>query len=401
MASSVASATAKVAGTAGAKELAHALFANKKYVLAPMVRCGTIPFRLTCLHYGADTVFGPEIIDKKLIQCYREENPRLGTVDFKMRSGALVFRTKPSVERGKLIFQLGSSSPELAVAGAKLIAGDVDGIDLNMGCPKSFSIKGGMGAALLKTPTVACEIIKALRANFPDKAVSCKIRLLGTTDETVRLCQSLEAAGAHAISIHARTKEMRPRDPAHWEHLVPLVKSVNIPILANGDVFSRDDADTVMRSTGVSSVMIARGALLNASMFKPDGNTVHYDDVCRQFVRFAVETDAHPINAKYILQYIYRENNCLGDERGRALTSKATRDLRTIASLWGLQDELDFSNVTLQYMGKKRGRKNNTQERPPGGGAAAAAPLDQKYSDDFHVKQGGSDIPAMKRKKLN
>ena len=91
----------------------------------------------------------------------------------------------------------------------------------------------------------------------------------------------------------------------------------------------------------------------------------------------------------------------MGDERGRALTSKATRDLRTIASLWGLQDELDFSNVTLQYMGKKRGRKNNTQERPPGGGAAAAAPLDQKYSDDFHVKQGGSDIPAMKRKKLN
>ena len=82
-----------------------------------------------------------------------------------MRSGALVFRTKPSVERGKPIFQLGSSSPELAVAGAKLIAADVDGIDLNMGCPKSFSMKG-MGAALLKTPTVACDIIKALRTNF-------------------------------------------------------------------------------------------------------------------------------------------------------------------------------------------------------------------------------------------
>lgn len=123
-----------------------------KLVLAPMVRAGELPTRLMALKYGAGLVWSPEIIDKKLIQTQRVENSSLSSVDYVMPSGVLVFRTVPSLERGKLIFQIGSADPALAKEAALKVIQDVDGIDLNCGCPKHFSIHAGMGSALLKSP---------------------------------------------------------------------------------------------------------------------------------------------------------------------------------------------------------------------------------------------------------
>ena len=88
-----------------ATELATSMFANGKWCLAPMVRCGTLPLRLLSLKYGASTVWGPEIIDHKLPQCTRIENTKLGTVDFLMPNGSLCFRPKRSLEKGKLVSQ--------------------------------------------------------------------------------------------------------------------------------------------------------------------------------------------------------------------------------------------------------------------------------------------------------
>ena len=90
-----------------------------------------------------------------------------------------------------------------------------------MGCPKSFSIKGGC-AALLKKPEVACDIISGLKERFPDMPISCKIRLLNTTEETVKLCQSLEKAGAYAISVHARQSQNVQRTTLTPSTLFPL-----------------------------------------------------------------------------------------------------------------------------------------------------------------------------------
>ena len=187
-----------------------------------MVRCGTLPLRLLALKYGASTVWGPEIIDHKLPQCTRVENERLGTVDFLMPNGSLCFRTKRSLEKGKLVFQLGSSSRKTALAGAEVVAKDVDALDVNMGCPKSFSIKGGMGAALLKKPELLATSSSGLKERFPDMPISCKIRHLNTTEETVRLCQSLEKAGAYAISVHARTGQNVQRTTLTPSTLFPL-----------------------------------------------------------------------------------------------------------------------------------------------------------------------------------
>ncbi|KAJ1546123.1 Smm1p [Saccharomyces cerevisiae] len=112
--------------------------------LAPMVRAGELPTRLMALAHGADLVWSPEIIDKKLIQCVRKENTALQTVDYvvpskvQTRPETLVFRTYPKLESSKLIFQIGSASPALATQAALKVINDVSGIDINAGhglCP--------------------------------------------------------------------------------------------------------------------------------------------------------------------------------------------------------------------------------------------------------------------------
>ena len=113
-------------------------------------------------------------------RCERRENAFLGTVDFveiprapgkemkKKRSRdagkvRVAFRTCPR-ERERVVFQLGTSRPAMALQAAQLVQNDVAGIDLNMGCPKRFSIQDGMGVALLREGgKVACEILRVLR----------------------------------------------------------------------------------------------------------------------------------------------------------------------------------------------------------------------------------------------
>lgn len=384
-----------------AVELANSMFANGKWCLAPMVRCGTLPLRLLSLKYGASTVWGPEIIDHKLRQCKRVENKKLGTVDFLMPNGSLVFRTKRSLEQGKLVFQLGSSSKETAIKGAEVVANDVDAIDLNMGCPKAFSIKGGMGAALLKKPEVACGIISALVDKFPDLPITCKIRLLDTPEETISLCKSLEQAGAYAISVHARCEAERPKDPAHWNDITPIVKAVNIPVLANGDLYSHKSIHNVLKETGCASVMIARGALKNTSIFKQDGQLLDLYTVCQDYIRFCIETEAHPINSKYVLQYMLRMNGLLRDDFGVKLTSKKTRSIQRIAEIFDVNDVKisDEPNPIVANPMKKKKRKKVHhpndyihQQVKKNKKAQMLPPTDQKYDDEYLLKKKDSEL---------
>lgn len=324
---------------------ASALWDNA-LILAPMVRAGTLPLRLLSLDYGADTVYGEEVIDHKVLRCVRKENPVLGTVDFvipprpysgkkkkkrrKLHAGGghgftepgtvLVFRTCPA-EHQRVVFQLGSGNAVRALQSAQLLERDVSAIDLNMGCPKHFSISGGMGASLLQRHggwERAVDIIKTLRRNL-SIPVSCKIRLCckeggaavsqdannakAIERETVELLRRLAHAGAQAIGVHVRSVDERPKDEAHWESFPPLVSAMKtttsgggassggvsstsstttaatatgisgssiggVPLLLNGDIFAPRDVLTVRQLWGASSVMLARGALWNPSIFK-------------------------------------------------------------------------------------------------------------------------------------
>lgn len=210
-----------------------------------MVRIGTLPMRLLALQYGADIVYSPEIIDRRLINSSRIVNEELGTVDFIDDKQNLNIRIHPD-EKSRLIVQIGSANPEYAVQAARKVEKDVAGIDLNCGCPKKFSVVGGMGSALLENPDLLKKILTALVESCT-VPVTCKIRLLEAKDgktsveRTTELLKMIESTKVSAVAIHCRFIPQRPREPAHWDILKQLAGSVNIPVIANGDFWILDD----------------------------------------------------------------------------------------------------------------------------------------------------------------
>eukprot|EP01048_Picozoa_sp_COSAG05_P017371 COSAG05_NODE_2356_length_3186_cov_2.372530_3_plen_167_part_00 len=143
----------------------------------------------------------------------------------------------------------GTSDAIRALQAAQVVARDVRAIDINMGCPLSFSVKGGMGSALLGKPEVMHDIVSALKRNL-NLAVTVKIRLLEDTAEMLDLGLRAERAGADAVAIHARFVPDRSNTvPARWEAMRPLTDALTIPSIANGDVFEPEDAAAIYHAT--------------------------------------------------------------------------------------------------------------------------------------------------------
>lgn len=232
----------------------------------------------------------------------------LGTVDFIDKSdGTVIFRTC-SREKNHVVLQIGTSDGERAAKVAKMVEHDVAGIDLNMGCPKSFSVAGGMGAALLQKPEKAKEILKSLVAatSIP---VTCKIRVLKTVEETLKLCKELVSTGIAAITVHGRTANERPQHANRNHFLKEIANSLGVPVIGNGgskEIEKYKDIFTFKEEIGCSSVMLARAAEWNCSIFRKEG-MLPMEDVIKAYLKYAVDYDNPPANTKYCVQNILRE----------------------------------------------------------------------------------------------
>jgi tRNA-dihydrouridine synthase 2 len=179
------------------------------------------------------------------------------------------------IEKPYLIFQVGSADPDLAVQAARLVMDDVSGIELNCGCPKPFSTHAGMGAALLTNPDLLCSILSALRCELPPRiSISAKIRLLPTQEDTLVLVEKIVNTGINCLTIHCRTRNMRPRERAlisRLKEIVNFVRSLgrDVAVIENGDCIGFEDARRIRAITGADSVMIAAAAEANPSVFSP------------------------------------------------------------------------------------------------------------------------------------
>ncbi|KAF1992629.1 FMN-linked oxidoreductase [Aulographum hederae CBS 113979] len=330
-----------------------------KVVLAPMVRSGELPSRLLALKYGADLVWGPETIDRSMIGTTRSINPSTGTVDFTRPSSnvlrdpslretgnardSVIYRLHPELEKGRLIFQIGTSSPTLAVQAAKLVAADVAGIDVNAGCPKPFSTSGGMGAALLKTPDTLCDILTALVEEVGTQfeiGISVKIRLLSTPEETEALVSRLVKTGITALTIHCRTTPMRPRERAIREQLKMIVRvchEAGVACVMNGDVYSRGEALQLMDEYGADGAMIATAAEKNPSVFRSeaDGGLAYWKEIMREYTTFALQVENRWGNTKFLLaQHIPGKS----EEAKKMVTCKGYGDSVRALGLEGMDD---------------------------------------------------------------
>jgi tRNA-dihydrouridine synthase 2 len=105
------------------------------------------------------------------------------------------------------VLQIGTANPSMAAEVAERMEQDIAGLDINMGCPKDYSVKGGMGAALLTKPDLIEEILRTVRSRF-SKSLTCKIRLLPKLEDTLHLVKRIASTGVNAIAIHGRIKEV-------------------------------------------------------------------------------------------------------------------------------------------------------------------------------------------------
>ena len=280
------------------QDAANHLFQNSE-ILAPMVRASTIPLRTLAISHGASLVYTEELVDRSISSSERIVNTELGTIDYRVpkhnyslkvqkrmaadkdnpdsENGAILLRIDPIIERNKLIYQIGTGESNLALEAATKVISDVNGIDINMGCPKKFSVSGGMGSALLSDTKRACDIISTLRRNL-SKPVSAKIRLLHPEDPrpTIDFVKALIASGANAITIHGRIVGDESHTMARWTTLVDVVRQLkqteSVPIIVNGDLYTRADIHEMKRRSLCDGVMLARPALYNVSLFRKGDN---------------------------------------------------------------------------------------------------------------------------------
>jgi tRNA-dihydrouridine synthase 2 len=367
-------------------------------------------------------VKGPETIDRALIGTTRHLNPHTSTIEYtrlptsKLKNPDLdpnmresvIFRIHPELEKGKLIYQIGSASPELAVQAAKIVAPDVAGIDLNSGCPKPFSTSGGMGAALLKTPDLLCSILTSLveEVGKPfEIGISVKIRILDKPEETEALVRKLVKTGITGLTVHCRTTPMRPRERAIREQLKmvgDVCREAGVACLMNGDVTSRTEALKLAEEFGVDGGMIATEAEKNPSCFRPDAEggphewRSQWKTVVAEYMRFALQVENRWGNTKYLLgQMIPGKDKCY-----QAMNkAKCYADLVNAVGLQDVDDLLEQAKVVDERLGippqeTRASKRARVKETKPENGKKQ--PQNQKEKR----KAGSEDDQAAKRIKL-
>ncbi|CCQ12336.1 tRNA-dihydrouridine synthase C [Pseudoalteromonas luteoviolacea B = ATCC 29581] len=158
---------------------------------------------------------------------------------------------------------LGQHPKVLADNAVKAIKLGSHGIDLNFGCPAKTVNKSKGGAVLLKEPEKIFEIVHAVRQAVPaEHDVSAKIRL-GYDDDSLSLeiADAIEKAGASSVAIHARTKRDGYNPPAYWEKIPTLKSRLSMPVVANGEIWTVEDAFLCQTRSQCRDIMIGRGAL--------------------------------------------------------------------------------------------------------------------------------------------
>ncbi|MBB3427789.1 tRNA-dihydrouridine synthase B [Rhizobium sp. BK312] len=217
---------------------------RNRVILAPMSGVTDLPFRQLALRYGAGLVVTEMVASRELVQDTAESWARL-------RSAGL----KPHM------VQLAGREAHWMAEAAKIAADNgADIIDINMGCPAKKVIGGYSGSALMRDPDHALTLIEAtVRAvNIP---VTLKMRL-GWDENSINapyIARRAEEAGIQLVTIHGRTRMQFYEGRADWDAICAVRDAVSIPLVANGDVETAEDAQEILRRSGADAVMIGRG----------------------------------------------------------------------------------------------------------------------------------------------
>ena len=176
------------------------------------------------------------------------------------RSGVEIL--KRDENHSPISYQISGHKPEMMRKAAEFLSQYADMIDINMGCPVKKVVGGQDGAALMRTPELAADLVRAVK-DGTDKPVSVKFRLGYTASEMnyVEFGQAMQDAGAEFITIHGRTRSQMYTGHADWAKIKALKENVDIPVFANGDITSIEDAIECLELSCADGVAIGRGAI--------------------------------------------------------------------------------------------------------------------------------------------
>lgn len=188
-------------------------------------------------------------------------------------------------------------------------------IDLNMGCPvPKVATRAGAGSALLKDPKKVYELVKSVKESV-NVEVTVKIRS-GWDQNSINateIAKMIEKAGASAITVHARTRSQGYSGKADWDIIKSVKESVNVPVIGNGDIKTKEDAKRMLEETNCDAIMIGRGALGNPWLIK---NTVNF---------LEGENDVEVPNCEDKINMIKKHLDYLTKNKGQCLAIKEMR----------------------------------------------------------------------------
>lgn len=226
-----------------------------RLTLAPMAGVSDFAFRTICTELGAAMTTTEMVSAKALV--YRDEKTKglLYNPDILHPSAAQIFGHEPEI--------MAEAAPmALEYSGADIL-------DINMGCPVGKIVKSGDGSALMKDPELAARIVEAVV-----KAVSVPVTVKfrkgfdGGCVNAVEFARLMEQAGASAVAVHGRTRAQMYSGRADWDVIRDVKKAVSIPVIANGDIFSAEDAEHILRYTGCELAMVGRGSFGDPWIFE-------------------------------------------------------------------------------------------------------------------------------------